>query len=228
MPARLLLLLVLLLHGLAHGQVRGVYKDFSHQKDTVANKTIALTFDDGPHAVLTPRLLDVLRPRGIKASFYVMGIKAAMHPAVLKMAHDEGHEIANHAWDHPVLTKIREEDVMDQINRTNAAISSAINQLPVTMRPPYGNTNRKLEKHIAGKGQLPVILWSLDSNDWRHPPLEKMISKITKDVVPGDIILMHDIHASSVEAVKRLVEVLAKKGFTFSTVAELIRKDSKR
>ena len=227
-PSALLPLLLLLLQlcGCIQGQVRSMYKNFCHQRDTVANKTVALTFDDGPHAVLTPRLLDVLRPRGIKVSFYVMGIKAAMHPAILQMAYSEGHEIANHVWDHPVLTKIKETSVMDQINRTNDVIRSAINRFPTTMRPPYGNTNRKLEKYISEAVQLPVILWSLDSLDWRHPPVDKMVSKIIKDVKPGDIILMHDIHAGSIEAVKTLVERLLDKGFTFRTVSELVRRDA--
>jgi len=112
---------------------------------------------------LTPRLLDILKTKDIRVTFFVMGIKAAMHPDIIKRAHDEGHEIANHAWDHPVLTKIARDKVLDQLHRTSATIEGIIHDKPAVMRPPYGNTNGRLNNFIFDHEKLSVILWSYDT-----------------------------------------------------------------
>lgn len=96
-------------------------------------------------------------------TFFVMGIKAVMHPEIVRRAHDEGHEIANHAWDHPVLTKIARDKVLDQLQRTSSAIEGIIHQKPVVMRPPYGNTNGRLNSFIFDHEKLSVVLWSFDT-----------------------------------------------------------------
>jgi hypothetical protein len=96
-------------------------------------------------------------------TFFVMGIKAVMHPEIVRRAHDEGHEIANHAWDHPVLTKISRDKVLDQLQRTSSAIEGIIRKKPVVMRPPYGNTNGRLNNFIFDHEKLSVVLWSFDT-----------------------------------------------------------------
>ena len=162
-------------------------------------KNIALTFDDGPHGTLTPLLLDVLKERNAKATFFVMGVKVAKHKAVLERAHAEGHEIANHVWDHPVLTKITRNDVIDQLSRTNEAIKNTLGIIPKIMRPPYGNTNVKLNEFIQKTGNATVVMWSLDTLDWLRPDPKKIVNFTVRKAKIGDIILCHDIHPSTIE-----------------------------
>lgn len=99
---------------------------------------VMLTFDDGPHAVLTPKLLDILKEKNAKATFYVMGVKAALHPNILKRMVEEGHEVASHTWNHPIISKIPRENLHQQLARTNKAIKEATGEEPATFRPPYG------------------------------------------------------------------------------------------
>lgn len=189
--------------------------------DKKVGKTIALTFDDGPHGTLTPQLLDVLKSKNISVTFFVMGIKAALHPEIIKRAHDEGHEIANHAWDHPVLSKIPRETVSDQLKRTTAAIEKAIKESPKTMRPPYGNTNKGLNEYIFKNEKLQVIMWSLDTLDWKRPPVNEIISKTIQRVKPGAVILCHDIHPGTIAAMPELIDQLKKAGYSFATASQL-------
>ena len=174
-----------------------IYYDVKPQEE--GQKNIALTFDDGPHGTLTPLLLDVLRDRNAKATFFVMGVKVANHKAVLERAHAEGHEIANHVWDHPVLTKITRADVIDQLSRTNEALKETLGIIPKIMRPPYGNTNGKLNEFIQKKGNVSVVMWSLDTLDWLRPDPKKIVSFTVRKVRIGDIILCHDIHPGTIE-----------------------------
>ena len=204
---------------------QSTYSSFKQQN---SDKDVALTFDDGPHGTLTPRLLDVLKEKGAKATFFVMGVKAQMHPDILKRADAEGHEIANHAWDHPVLSKISREDVNDQLVRTSEAIQKAIGKSPSVMRPPYGNTNNRLNDFIHKNNNLNVIIWSLDTLDWRRPAPKDIIKGTIDRIKPGTIILCHDIHPGTIEAMPGLIEGLHEKGYTFSTVSELILKTSTR
>jgi peptidoglycan/xylan/chitin deacetylase (PgdA/CDA1 family) len=188
-------------------------------------KYVALTFDDGPHQVLTPRLLDVLKARSAKVTFYVMGVKTLLPHAgeIMNRALAEGHEIGNHVWDHPVLAKIPRDKVGEQLKRTSDAISQATGRLPQTMRPPYGNTNAKLNDWILRTSNMSVIVWSLDTNDWKHPSPEELVKRTLKKVKSGDIVLMHDIHAGTIAAMPGLVDGLMKQGFKLVTVSELLK-----
>jgi peptidoglycan/xylan/chitin deacetylase (PgdA/CDA1 family) len=172
---------------------------YSVKSQEEGGKKVALTFDDGPHGTLTPLLLDVLRDRKAKATFFVMGVKVALHKAVLERAQAEGHEIANHVWDHPVLTKMKLADVIDQISRTNEAIKDALGIIPKVMRPPYGNTNVRLNEFIQNKGNLSVVMWSFDTLDWQRPDPQKIVDVTVKKVRTGDIILCHDIHPGTIK-----------------------------
>jgi len=188
-------------------------------------KYVALTFDDGPHQILTPRLLDVLKARSAKVTFYVMGVKTLLPHAgeIMNRALAEGHEIGNHVWDHPVLAKISRDKVGEQLKRTSDAINQATGRLPQTMRPPYGNTNAKLNDWILRTSNMSVIVWSLDTNDWKHPAPEELVKRTLKKVKNGDIILMHDIHAGTIAAMPGLVDGLTKQGFKLVTVSELLK-----
>ncbi len=187
-----------------------------------AGRTVAITFDDGPSAKLTPALLDMLKQRGIKATFFVVGQNAAEYPDILKRAVAEGHEIGNHSWSHLQLNRLSESGLAAQIEKTNAAIRAAIGHDPVVMRPPYGATNAKLDRRFNEKWGLKVILWDVDPLDWKYRNSARVQNAILSQARPGSIILVHDIHATSVAAMPAVLDGLLAKGYKFATVSELI------
>jgi len=191
----------------------------------VESSTVAMTFDDGPHPKLTPKLLDLLKERGIKATFFVIGKCVAEFPDIAKRIVDEGHEIANHSWSHPQLTKLSQSAFAAEIAQTNEAIEKATGVRAVTMRPPYGAINTTLTKRLNEEYGLSVILWSVDPLDWKIRKSDHVSSHIIKNAAPGSIILAHDIHPSTVDAMPTALDALQAKGYKFVTVSELIAMD---
>ena len=191
----------------------------------VDGSVVAMTFDDGPHPKLTPRLLDMLKERNIKATFFVVGKCVAEYPDIAKRIVDEGHEIANHSWNHPQLTKLSPSAFDAEISQTNAAIEKATGVRPVTMRPPYGAINAGLTKRLNEEYGLSVILWSVDPQDWKIRKSDHVSSHIIKNTAPGAIILAHDIHPSTIDAMPAALDTLQSKGYKFATVTELIALD---
>lgn len=183
---------------------------------------IAMTFDDGPSATLTPKLLDLLKERHIHVTFFVLGENVKAHPEIVKRAVAEGHEIGNHSWDHPQLSKMSDEAVRSQLNRTKDQITAAIG-LPVTlMRPPYGAITPEQKKWVHDDLGYKIILWAVDPLDWKRPGPEVVHERIVKETRNGSIILSHDIHPGTVEAMPATLDDLLGKGFKFVTVSELL------
>ena len=151
-----------------------------------------------------------------------MGIKAEMHPTILLRAIKEGHEIANHVWDHPVMSKLSFKDVHEQLQKTNNAIYKATNITTTIMRPPYGNTNKKLNNYISKNENLTVIMWSLDTRDWTRPIPSNIIKHTIPKIKSGSVVLCHDIHPGTIEAMPILVDNIQKLGYQFITVSEMI------
>lgn len=197
----------------------------SYNSCNVEGQYVALTFDDGPHATLTPKLLDVLKEKGVKATFFVLGQCVAANPDVLARAAAEGHEIGNHSWDHKSLTKVGAAGVASEINQTNAAIENATGKKPVLVRPPYGATNATITKRLNEEFGLKVVMWDVDPLDWKVRNSAHVESEILKGAKPGSIILSHDIHATTVAAMAETIDALKAKGFQFVTVSELIAMD---
>ena len=197
----------------------------SYNSCNVESNTVAMTFDDGPHPKLTPRLLDLLKERGIKATFFVIGKCVAEYPDIAKRIVDEGHEIANHTWNHPQLPKLSPTAFAAEITQTNEAIKQATGILPVTMRPPYGAINAGITQRLNEEYGLSVILWSVDPQDWKIRKADHVSSHIIKNAAPGAIILAHDIHASTIDAMPAALDALQAKGYKFVTVSELIAMD---
>lgn len=185
-------------------------------------RTIAMTFDDGPSPKLTPPLLDMLKARGIRATFFVVGQNAAEYPDILRRAAAEGHEIASHSWSHPQLTRLSAAAFAAQIDKTNAAIKAAIGHNPAVMRPPYGATNAALDRRLNREWGLKVILWDVDPLDWKYRNAARVQRTILEQVKPGSIVLAHDIHASTVAAMPGTLDALIARGYKFATVSELI------
>jgi peptidoglycan/xylan/chitin deacetylase (PgdA/CDA1 family) len=183
---------------------------------------IAMTFDDGPHATLTPRLLDLLAARHIKATFFVLGECVEQNPEVLRRAAREGHEIANHSWSHPQLNKMSDDAVRLQLRRTDDAIKAITGKRPTLMRPPYGAITTRQKKWIHDEFGYQIIMWDVDPLDWKDPGPATVANRILKETRAGSIVLSHDIHKGTVEAMPSTLEQLANKHFKFVTVSELI------
>jgi peptidoglycan/xylan/chitin deacetylase (PgdA/CDA1 family) len=183
---------------------------------------IAMTFDDGPSPETTPRLLDILKQRNIKATFFMIGQNAERNPAIVKRILAEGHEIGNHSWTHPQLSKLPDDRVTEEINKTQSAIKDASGYTPVLMRPPYGAITARQKEWIEKQFSLSVIIWSVDPFDWKRPGASVIEQRILAGARPGAIVLSHDIHKQTVDAMPATLDALAAKGFKFVTVSQLI------
>ena len=179
---------------------------------------IALTFDDGPSAAWTPALLDGLKERGVKATFFLIGENADKNPEIVKRMAEEGHLIGNHTYHHVELTKVSENEARLELADTNAVIARITGKELEYMRPPFGAWQRKLEQEIR---MLPV-LWTIDPLDWTTENPDEIVNKVVTEAEENDIILLHDCYKSSVEAGLRIVDILQEEGFVFVTVDELL------
>lgn len=180
--------------------------------------SIAITFDDGPSSRYTGRLLDGLKERNVKASFFLIGENAEENPVLVERIYKEGHLIGNHTYSHVQMTHLSEEAAVREIERTDQVISAITGEHVAYMRPPFGAWQRELEVRME---VLPV-LWSVDPLDWTTENVDEIVSKVVTEVEEGDIILLHDCYASSVEAALRIVDILQKEGYEFVTVDRLL------
>jgi len=184
---------------------------------------IAITFDDGPDPVLTPRLLDLLKQRGIHATFFLVGKNAAAFPDVVRRIVAEGHEVGNHSWSHPLFTQLGQESVESQLRRTHDAILKACGTAPLLYRPPYGAVRVSQRARIEKTFGYPAILWDVDPQDWQHPrSAQKVYDAVHSQTRPGSIILCHDIHETTVAAMPATLDDLTARGYRFATVTQLI------
>lgn len=185
-------------------------------------RQIAITFDDGPHPRLTPVLLDLLRARGVRATFYLIGSRVRRYPALAARIAAEGHEIGNHSWSHPFMNQLSDAQITQEIDRTNTVIYDATGRAPVTFRPPYGAFSARQRQMLHGARRLPSVLWSVDPADWRKPGPDVVAHRIVAGARPGAIVLSHDIHRGTVEAMPRVLSELSAQGYGFRTVSELL------
>lgn len=179
---------------------------------------IALTFDDGPSAAWTPTLLDGLKERGVKATFFLIGENADKNPEIVKRMAEEGHLIGNHTYHHVELTKVSENEARLELADTSAVIVRITGKEPEYMRPPFGAWQRKLEQEI----QMLPVLWTIDPLDWTTENQDEIVNKVVTEAEENDIILLHDCYKSSIEAGLRIVDILQEEGFMFVTVDELL------
>lgn len=180
-------------------------------------KRVALTFDDGPHPVNTVSILNLLDKYDAKATFFMLGNRVDFYPETAKKVAEKGHEIGNHTWDHKDLTILDREEINEEINRTTTVIKQAIGQKPTAFRPPYGAMN----DIVKDSTDVPIVLWTIDTLDWKSHDAEAVLKIVQSNVKDGSIILMHDIHKSTVEAVALVLKYLKDEGFEFVTVSEL-------
>lgn len=177
---------------------------------------VAITYDDGPNPDTTPTVLDALEKNYAVATFFMQGVNIQGNEDILKRSYAMGNEMANHSWNHPQLTKISTDQIKKQLSDTDALIQEACGVENPILRPPYGAFNDTV-KSVVGK---PIIIWSLDTLDWKTRSTQSTIQSCmtAKD---GDIILMHDIHESTVAGAEEIITGLQEKGFQLVTVSEL-------
>ena len=183
-----------------------------------AIKKIAITFDDGPHPVYTEKLLDGLKERGVKATFFVTGEHAELHPEIIQRMQEEGHLIGNHTYSHIQLRKGNREAFRKELVRTNRILSGITGEEILYVRPPYGSWDRALESEL---NMFPV-LWTIDPTDWSCLNAETVTKRVVSKASDNAIILLHDYYHTSVEAALKIVDILLKEGYEFVTVDEIL------
>lgn len=188
------------------------------KNSAITKKKIAITFDDGPHKDFTIQILDLFDKYNGKATFYMLGSRVDFYPHIAKNVIERGHEIGNHTWNHKDLTKLDTSSLLDEINRTNSAIKKSTGILPKTLRPPFGEINEQTKKIIDEK----VVLWDVDTLDWSSHDPDEILSIIKRDVRENSIILLHDIHKSTLDALPAILEYLYNNNYEFVTISNLL------
>lgn len=181
-------------------------------------KMVAITFDDGPHKTNTQEILNILSKYNAKATFFMLGQNVERYSSIVKEVSDKGHEIGIHTWSHPELTKLSAEQIANEINNTAQAIKNITGVEPWLVRPPYGSLNSTVKSAVLN----PFILWNIDSLDWKSRDKEKIVPLVVNDVQDGDIILLHDIHTTTVPAVEEIVKYLYENDYQIITVSQML------
>lgn len=184
-------------------------------------KCIALTFDDGPWPY-TPELLDTLKKRKAKATFFLLGRKVANRPELTRRIVAEGHEIGNHTWNHPDLTTLPDDEVISELTSTSDVIYQTIGKKPEFMRPPNGATNDRITGLMTELG-LPQILWTGSTLDWQARDTEVIAKRTLKAAKRDGVILLHDIVPETVKAMPGVLTALEKQHYKFVTLTTLLR-----
>ncbi|NEW09839.1 polysaccharide deacetylase family protein [Paenibacillus sp. SYP-B3998] len=195
------------------------------------HKLVALTFDDGPNPDYTPQILDVLKQYEAKATFFVLGKRVQMYPQIAIREVNEGHEIANHTYDHHFLKHVSPSKLKEEIEQTQDIIFDITEQTPHVFRPPGGFYDQSLIE-LAKQDRFTVVMWSWyqDTKDWKKPGVDKIVNSVLSNIHNGDIILFHDLAGDctqTVEALKIVLPELKKQGYQFLTVTDLISKVKK-
>lgn len=188
--------------------------------DSTCSNCVAITYDDGP-GELTAQLLDTLKAKDAHASFMVLAPSATAHPELLRRMKAEGHTVGNHTASHRELNKLSPSDVDGEIKAGAAAIKAATGESPRWMRPPYGATNGTVDAAARANGQAQA-LWSVDTVDWKDRNAEHVCEAAVSGAQPGSIVLMHDIHATTVGAADCVIDGLRAKGLEPVSLDRLI------
>jgi peptidoglycan/xylan/chitin deacetylase (PgdA/CDA1 family) len=185
-------------------------------------KFLALTFDDGPGWTSTQNLVEALREYNIKVTFFPIGANIEKNPEAFKTAFNDGHEIGNHTYSHPILTRYSYDNIFYQINHCNEIAEELTGKRPTLLRPPYGEIDDRV-KEIAASLGMPVIMWSVDTRDWESQNADSVCRRILNEAQNGSVILLHDWYDTSVEGALKAIPTLIERGYEFVTVSELMR-----
>ena len=182
---------------------------------------VALTFDDGPRSSTTGRLLDELALREVPATFFLLGHRIPGNEDLVRRMATEGHQIGVHTYDHVEVTGLSREDFDLQVGKTRSLLLDILGEREFWLRPPYGITDAAARQWADS----PIVLWSVDPEDWKDQDVGRIVAGVVEHVQDGDIILMHDLYGSSVDAAVQIVDVLLGKGYCFVTVEDLLARN---
>ncbi|MDO4733134.1 MAG: polysaccharide deacetylase family protein, partial [Bacillota bacterium] len=178
---------------------------------------MVLTFDDGPSPSLSPRLLDELNARGVKASFFVLGKNASYNREIIELEYASGHDVCSHGYDHQSkLTQLSDEELAYQLDETARVLRDITGQDPPFLRPPYGSINRE----TAAKIDIPMMLWTLDPRDWESRDAQQVRDKILEDAFDGAVVICHDLYESTLNGVLQAVDILLEQGWQFLSLTQ--------
>lgn len=204
--------------GMGQSAAVQVSENSSIRAEKTITAKVALTFDDGPHPVYTPQLLDGLNERDVHATFFVVGENIPGNEEILKRMDAEGHLIGNHTYNHVKLSDLDSARACAEVEKTNILIQEATGKEPEFIRPPFGEWKKAMECSF----EMIPVLWDVDPLDWTTKNTALVVERVLKDTKPGDIILLHDYYQSSVDAALEIVDALTERGYKFVTVDELI------
>src|SRR5699024_2741205 len=192
------------------------------KKEKTNKNLVALTFDDGPDNEITPKILETLKKYDVKATFFMLGKSVIQYPELAKEVGKQGHEIANHSETHRNLNKSNQATINNEVIESKKIIKNATGIEPKLFRPPYGEYNQAV-LNASNNSNQEIIMWSVDTLDWQHKNKNKTVDIVMKNVQPNSIILMHDIHGTTADALPSLIEKLQKEGYELVTTSELIK-----
>lgn len=185
-------------------------------------KLIALTYDDGPTGKYTPKYLEMLNEKHVPATFFLLGEQIREFPSIAKRTIDMGFEVGNHTYDHKSLNTLSEESVRSEMGKTEDLLTSLTGNRVSMMRPPYGAANPRVRTLLANELGYKIVLWDVDTNDWRGRSTENIVQNIMANAHDGSIVLMHDRYQTSLDASRTVIDGLREKGFEFVTVSQLL------
>lgn len=199
-------------------EVNGILDDYNYLNNNIYDnyKLIALTFDDGP-SHNTSKLLDILNKYQVKATFFLVGTNIKREESVVKKMASYGMEIGNHTYNHRILSRLSTENIKLEVEKTNDLIYDIIGKYPTIFRPSYGQSSKKIRKSSS----MPIVIWNIDTLDWKYHSSNRIVNSVLSKVKEGDIILMHDLYTSSINAVDKLIPELLERGYMPVTVSEL-------
>ena len=195
-------------------EVSGV---FGTEQVAAEKKYIALTFDDGPHAECTSLLLDGLKARGAKATFFVVGIMVEENKDIVVRMQEEGHQVGNHTYEHVDLSESSAGEAIGSIKKNHELLCGILDDGCYWVRPPWGYITEEVRSEL----DVPMVYWSIDTEDWLTLDTETVLSSALQ-AEDGDIVLMHDIYPTTVEAALKFVDIMQSRGYEFVTVSELM------
>lgn len=180
---------------------------------------VAITFDDGPHPKYSLEIAEALKKHGAVATFFVLGSRAEKYKSTIAAIAKNGNEIGNHTYSHKELTRLKKTEIINELGKTSDILKDITGVKPVLIRPAYGSVNDKVRLYAGS----PLILWSIDTLDWKTRDTEKIIHKTLNEVKDGDIILMHDIYGTTAKAAEVIIRELKARGYRMVTVSQLYK-----
>lgn len=208
-------------------EIERLYPGQAIHRGPTDKKRVALTFDDGPDDVYTPRILDLLKKHEVKATFFLVGERVTWAPAVARRIFDEGHEVANHTWNHQNLAKLKLKDAIWQVDRADQEFRKMFGRSFKVFRPPYGFLTVESASALVERGYT-LAYWNVDSFDWRGPTAAEVLEHVRPEIAPGAIVLFHSAASrpgeldGPVEALDKLIVELKEQGYAFVTISEMV------